>query len=127
MNPRFWVGAAGVVGFLGVLIGAFGAHGLASRLEATGRGANFETAVRYHLDHVVALVAVALLAWKEPSWSTTLAGWCFLGGILLFSGSLYVLALTGARWWGAITPLGGVSFLVGWALLAWSSWKGISP
>lgn len=100
--------AAAVV-FLGIALGAFGAHGLAAQLERTGRLANWETATLYHLIHGVALFVIALHSPRPRGF-----GW-FLAGIGLFSGSLYVLALTGFTQLGMVTPLGGVAFLIGWA------------
>lgn len=110
---------AAVVGALAVMIGAFGAHGLKKVLEETGMRANFETGVHYHFFHALALLGVAVLARQAtaPERLLQLASWCFVGGILLFSGSLYVMGLTGKRWLGAITPLGGVLFIVGWVAL----------
>jgi uncharacterized membrane protein YgdD (TMEM256/DUF423 family) len=113
---RIFALAAGALGFLGVALGAFGAHALSERLEPRDLDI-FETAVRYQMYHALALLALALVL---DRWSGTLgtwAGWSFLVGILVFSGSLYVLVLTGQRWLGAVTPLGGVALLVGWALL----------
>jgi uncharacterized membrane protein YgdD (TMEM256/DUF423 family) len=104
--------AAGV----GVGLGAFGAHGLRNRLSPDML-AVFEVGVRYQMYHALALLAVALLAGRVDSRWLPAAGWSFSVGILVFSGSLYVLALTGVTWLGAITPIGGVAFLVGWALL----------
>ena len=95
--------------FFGIALGAFGAHGLADRLAETGRLANWETATLYHLVHGLAMFAIALAGGPARGY------FWFLAGILLFSGSLYLLAVTGRTWLGAITPLGGVSFLVGWA------------
>ncbi|MEM7602983.1 MAG: DUF423 domain-containing protein [Verrucomicrobiota bacterium] len=94
--------------FLAIALGAFGAHGLAERLEETGRLANWETATLYHLFHGLAMFVIALKG-------KTRGFYWFLAGIILFSGSLYALALTDIAKLGAITPLGGVSFLVGWA------------
>ncbi|MFV0275910.1 MAG: DUF423 domain-containing protein [Parahaliea sp.] len=114
-----------LVGMLGVVFGAFGAHALRDRLDDYAMGV-FETAVQYHFYHALALVAVGLLALHQPQ--TPLlrpAGWLFLTGIVLFSGSLYVLALTGTRWLGAITPLGGLAFIAGWACLAVAGWKSL--
>jgi uncharacterized membrane protein YgdD (TMEM256/DUF423 family) len=102
--------------FLGVGIGAFGAHALKDRLSEPMK-AVFETGVRYQLIHGLALFAVAWLASVSSSKLVGAAGWAFAAGILLFSGSLYILALTGVRAWGAATPLGGLAFLVGWACL----------
>jgi uncharacterized membrane protein YgdD (TMEM256/DUF423 family) len=111
------VGAVG--GFLAVSLGAFGAHALKARLSAADLEI-FETAVRYHLVHAVVLVVLAALAPRLPVGPATVAGWSFTGGILVFSGSLYLLVLTGPRWLGAATPLGGIGLLVGWAALAWA-------
>jgi uncharacterized membrane protein YgdD (TMEM256/DUF423 family) len=94
--------------FLGVSLGAFGAHGLADRLAETGRADNWETATFYHLVHGLALFVIALRQGRA------LGFWWFVAGILLFSGSLYLLAVTGITKLGAITPLGGVSLLIGW-------------
>lgn len=102
---------AAVFGFFGVVLGAFGAHALKERLTPDGTEW-WKTATLYHLVHAVALLATGR-ADGRPSAST----WSFAAGILLFSGSLYAMALTDARWLGAVTPLGGVAFLVGWALL----------
>jgi len=104
-------------GFLGVAAGAFGAHGLRARL-APELLAVFETAVRYQMYHVFALLIVAAaIGHLGDVRMLTLSGWFFAGGIVLFSGSLYLLALTGARSLGAITPIGGLLFLIGWACL----------
>lgn len=111
------IGAA--YAFLGVAAGAFGAHALRARVSADLL-AVFETAVRYQMYHALAIliVAVALGRWAGPQ--AVWAGWLFVGGIAVFSGTLYLLVLTGARWWGAITPVGGVTLLAGWACFAWS-------
>jgi uncharacterized membrane protein YgdD (TMEM256/DUF423 family) len=111
------------LGALGVGLGAFAAHGLRGVLTEADLG-TFEVAVRYHMYHALALLASA---WAVERWggtAATLAGWSFVAGIVLFSGSLYVLTLTGFRWLGAVTPLGGVAFLAGWALLAWTAFRG---
>jgi uncharacterized membrane protein YgdD (TMEM256/DUF423 family) len=106
-----------LAGALGVALGAFGAHGLRARLSPEMLGV-FETAVRYHMYHALALVLVAVMLARWDGWMFHAAGWSFAVGILLFSGSLYLLALTGVRSLGMITPLGGVAFILGWALLA---------
>ncbi len=108
MTPSARIRLAALVIFLGIALGAFGAHGLADRLEVTGRLANWETATLYHLVHGLALFIVALLPARPVGY------FWFLAGILLFSGSLYALALTDISKLGAITPFGGVSFLIGW-------------
>ena len=119
MNNLFLV-LAGVNGFLAVALGAFAAHGLKSML-GPDLLATFQTGVQYHMYHTLALLAIGILALHFPSQSgLRIAGYLFLAGILIFSGSLYVLALSGIRWLGAITPIGGVAFLAGWAMLAWT-------
>ncbi|MEQ1860694.1 MAG: DUF423 domain-containing protein [Chthoniobacteraceae bacterium] len=113
MNPTTALRLAAVFGFLGVALGAFGAHGLKDLLEKTGRVANWETAVLYHLVHAAVLVAISRSA-TVPR----VACWLFASGIVIFSGTLYTLALTNARWLGAITPIGGLALLGGWLALA---------
>jgi uncharacterized membrane protein YgdD (TMEM256/DUF423 family) len=117
---RFFFAAGAVAGLIGVALGAFGAHALRERLTPDLL-AIFETGVRYHFYHALALLAAAYAAARWPEGNAGLAGWLFIAGIVLFSGSLYVLALTGIRWLGAITPLGGVAFIAGWTLLAWTA------
>lgn len=108
---------------LAVAAGAFGAHGLKSRLAPDMLDV-FETAARYEMYHALALFVVAWAVARWPESGAGVAGWCFVAGILVFSGSLYVLALTGIRWLGAVTPIGGVAFLIGWGVLAWSALRG---
>lgn len=118
---RWALAAAGVSGFLAVAIGAFGAHALRGLLDDRGR-AIYETASQYHLVHSIALAAAALApaAGADPRWCAAAAlAWC--AGIVIFSGSLYTLAVTGVGWLGALTPLGGVALLAGWIMLAWSA------
>jgi uncharacterized membrane protein YgdD (TMEM256/DUF423 family) len=105
-----------LAGFVGVGFGAFGAHALKGRLSPDML-AVFETGVRYQMYHAFAVLIVALAAARFDGWMVRAAGWAFTTGIVLFSGSLYALALTGVTVLGAITPLGGLAFLVGWALL----------
>jgi uncharacterized membrane protein YgdD (TMEM256/DUF423 family) len=118
-----WLGIGAVLGALGVALGAFGAHGLKSRVPAELLVV-FETGVRYHLVHALALLAVGLAAGRatHPGWLTA-AGWLFVAGIAVFSGSLYAMTFSGARWLGAITPLGGLSFILGWIALAIAAWR----
>ncbi|MES2685006.1 MAG: DUF423 domain-containing protein [Pseudomonadota bacterium] len=111
-----------VYGFLGVGFGAFGAHALKTRL-APEMLAVWKTAVEYQLYHALALLLVGLIATQKPSISISNSAICFALGVLVFSGSLYVLALSGVRWLGAITPIGGLLFLIGWALLFWAALK----
>lgn len=104
--------------FLGVGVGAFGAHSLADFLSRTGRTETFETAVRYQMYHALGLLAVAWLTTQYPQSALIgWAGWLLFAGVLIFSGSLYLLIFTGMRWLGAITPIGGVAFLAGWACM----------
>ncbi|MES1263933.1 MAG: DUF423 domain-containing protein [Peristeroidobacter soli] len=112
--------SAGVAGFLGVALGAFGAHALKTRLPPDML-AIFETGVRYQMYHVFALVAAAWAWARWPALVFTAAGILFVVGILVFSGSLYLLAFTGLRTLGAVTPLGGLAFLGGWLCLAWGA------
>lgn len=121
MAKTFWVLGC-LFGMTAVAAGAFGAHALRARLPADLL-AVFETGARYQMYHALALLAVAWAAERWPSGAAVAAGWAFVAGIVVFSGSLYVLALSGARWLGAVTPLGGVAFLAGWALLAWTAWR----
>ena len=102
--------------FLAVGLGAFGAHGLRQRLSPEML-AIFETGVRYHVYHALGLFAVAWVCDKNPESLANAAGWALTLGIVVFSGSLYILSITGVRWLGAVTPIGGVAFLVGWILL----------
>jgi len=124
MTPvRLFFALGALAAGIGVGLGAFAAHGLRSVLDAADLS-TFEVGVRYQMYHAFALLAVAWAASRWESSTLTLAGWLFVAGIFLFSGSLYLLVLTGPRWLGAITPLGGVAFLAGWALLAWSALRG---
>ena len=109
-----------LAGVVGVGLGAFGAHGLRGRLTPEML-AVFETGVRYHMYHALALVAPAALMGRLDGRFINAAGWLFTAGIVLFSGSLYAVALTGVTIFGAITPIGGVAFLAGWACLAIAS------
>lgn len=109
--------------FLAVAAGAFGAHALRARLSPDLLEV-FETGARYQFYHALALLAAAWVASRWPHDSATWAGWLFVAGTVLFSGSLYLLALTGQRWFGAITPLGGAAFLLGWLSLAWTTLRG---
>ncbi len=121
---RLFVLLGSILMFIGVGAGAFGAHGLSGyfaqypHLEGT-----YETAVRYQIYHALALFAAAWIASKWPGPLTTWAGYLFLAGIILFSGSLYLLVFTRINWLGAITPLGGVAFLGGWLLLFLAAWR----
>lgn len=115
---------ASVFGGLAVALGAFGAHALSSRLSESLLN-TFEIGVRYQFYHALALVAVVVALGRWPNSPPAVwAGWLFVAGIVIFSGSLYVLVFSGVRWLGAITPIGGVAFIAGWVLLAWTAWRG---
>jgi uncharacterized membrane protein YgdD (TMEM256/DUF423 family) len=122
MDRVFFILGAVLAG-MGVAAGAFGAHALRTRLTPEVLGV-FEVGVRYHLIHALALLIVAWATTRWPGTGPIAAGWLFLGGILLFSGSLYGLSLSGVRGLGAITPFGGVALIVGWLVLGWSVWQG---
>jgi uncharacterized membrane protein YgdD (TMEM256/DUF423 family) len=113
-----------IFGGLGVALGALGAHALKDRLTSDALS-TYETAARYQLYHALALLAVAYAVARWPvSNLPTIAGWLFVAGIALFSGSLYLLSLTDVRWLGAIAPLGGAAFIAGWLCLALAVWRG---
>ena len=119
---RIFLAIGAISAFIGVAAGAFGAHGLKDRLGPEML-AIFETGARYQMYHAFALIAVAWASSRFPGSIVTAAGWLFVAGTILFSGSLYLLSLTETRWLGAITPLGGVAFLAGWLCLAYASLK----
>ena len=113
---RLFFGVGALSALFSVAAGAFGAHALRARLTPEYL-AIFETAARYQMYHALGLLAVAWAVTRWPGLLPVWAGWLFVAGTVLFSGSLYILALTGTRWWGAITPLGGLAFLGGWLCL----------
>ncbi|HEX8264235.1 MAG TPA: DUF423 domain-containing protein [Pyrinomonadaceae bacterium] len=121
-SERLFLALGAISALVGVAAGAFGAHGLKSRLSAEML-AIFETGVRYQMYHAFALLFVAWASSRFPGSLLTTAGGLFIIGTILFSGSLYLLSLTETRWLGAITPLGGLAFLVGWLCLAWAALK----
>jgi uncharacterized membrane protein YgdD (TMEM256/DUF423 family) len=129
MNASFWLRVGAIWGFLAVAMGSFGAHGLRERFESLGSlpgglsterlQANFQTGTQYQMYCAFALLAVGLMAQSGRSGtSLDVAGWLFLLGSLVFSGSLYILCITGEKWLGMITPIGGVAMLAGWIALA---------
>jgi uncharacterized membrane protein YgdD (TMEM256/DUF423 family) len=122
MDRLFFV-LGSISGFLGVALGAFGAHALKARLDAELL-ATFEVGVRYQMYHAFALLAVGWAQTRWPGAVLNTSGWLFVAGTVIFSGSLYVLALSAQRWLGAITPVGGAALLAGWLCLAWAAWKG---
>lgn len=118
MNAKQIIQSAAILGALAVAIGAFGAHGLKDILAETGRAETFETAVKYHFYHSLAIFMIGILAIAKPTWKQlSTAVILMMVGILIFSGSLYTLSLTGITWLGAITPLGGVAFIAGWVMV----------
>jgi uncharacterized membrane protein YgdD (TMEM256/DUF423 family) len=120
---RILFGIGAMLGFLGVAAGAFGAHAIRERVTPE-RLDNWKTAADYQLWHALATIAAAVIAVRWESGAATAAGWCFIAGVVVFSGSLYALALTDRRKLGAITPIGGVLFLAGWALLVVAAIRG---
>jgi uncharacterized membrane protein YgdD (TMEM256/DUF423 family) len=121
LNGRLAATLGASLAGIAVALGAFGAHALKSRVDARMLEV-FETAVRYQMYHALGLLAVAYYLGHEAPGAGA-AAWSFLAGILIFSGSLYVMVLTGHRWLGAVTPIGGVAFMIGWALLARAAWR----
>lgn len=119
MNQKqnLWIILAGLNGFLAVMAGAFGAHALKSRLEPSMLAA-FEVGVRYHIYHALGLVMLGVWLRNGAPRGTAFAAWCFQIGILLFSGSLYLLTLLDWRWLGPVTPIGGAMLMLGWLVLA---------
>jgi uncharacterized membrane protein YgdD (TMEM256/DUF423 family) len=140
MGGAAWLRVGALAGFLAVAFGAFGAHGLKDHLKPAAsdspdeaafklrRIENFETASRYNMYHALALLAVGMLALSgRPGPALAVAGWSFVAGILLFSGSLYAYGLLGQRWLGAVTPFGGLGFLIGWLALALAVGGAVKP
>jgi uncharacterized membrane protein YgdD (TMEM256/DUF423 family) len=124
MNSKLFIQIAAVLGALAVGLGAFAAHGLKPLLEASGRVTVFETAVRYHFFHTLAILFVAVYGKSiKDAKLLNQANWMFLLGIIIFSGSLYTLSVTGITILGAITPIGGVAFIFGWILLFYGANK----
>jgi uncharacterized membrane protein YgdD (TMEM256/DUF423 family) len=121
---KFWLISAAVSGFLSVAFGAIGAHSLKSLLDDYGKSI-YEKAVLYQMFHTIALFVVGVLQHLVKNTSFTIAGWGFFVGIILFSGSLYLLATTGIKWLGAVTPIGGIAFLFGWFWLILAIMKGL--
>ena len=117
-TDRLFLVTAAILGLLAVAGGAFGAHALRSRLTPDMLE-TFETGIRYQMYHALALGGVGILVDRYSATSIVTAGWLFILGTVIFSGSLYVLTLTGTRWWGAVTPFGGLALLGGWGSLIW--------
>ena len=119
---RVFATLACVMAFLAVGAGAFGAHALRARLSPEMLGV-WETGARYQMYHALALLGVAWVMGRAPGSLAAAAGWLFVVGIVIFSGSLYLLSISGVRWLGAVTPLGGLAFLAGWFLLGIHIWR----
>lgn len=120
MNPKVILLIGTVLAGLSVAIGAFGAHGLKDLLIASGRTETFETAVKYQFYHALGLLILGILAIQKPHVWFDYSAWSLFGGTLIFSGSLYILCLTGIKWLGAITPIGGVLMIAGWGMAAFA-------
>lgn len=116
---RFFFLCGAIAAFIAVALGAFGAHSLRTKLSPDMLNI-FEVGVRYQMYHALGLIAVAWAITRWPEANLNAAGWAFIVGIVIFSGSLYLLSITDTRWLGAITPIGGLAFLIGWAILIWS-------
>ena len=126
MSWNLWMCLGAVNALISVAAGAFGAHALKDKVTPRHLEV-FETAARYQMYHALALIAVAWLASRAQSHSyVTAGGWCFLAGTVLFSGSLYAIVLTGHNGFGRSTPIGGLLFIIGWALLAWAAGRSAS-
>ncbi len=117
---KFFLQAGSLLGAIGVMVGAFGAHALKKMLTETGRLETFETAVRYQFYHAIALILVGLLAKYISAKPLIFSGYCFLAGTLIFSGSLYLICFTGINVFGAVAPVGGTLLVAGWLLMFWS-------
>lgn len=121
---RFFLSAGAFFAGLGVVLGAFGAHTLEGRVTPD-RLEVFETGVRYQIYHALALLIVAWICSQTTAWQASWSGYLFITGILIFSGSLYLLVLTDTSWLGAVTPIGGLTLIAGWILLFWTAISGI--
>jgi uncharacterized membrane protein YgdD (TMEM256/DUF423 family) len=120
---RLFFALGAIFAFIAVALGAFAAHGLKAHLAPETLSA-FEIGTRYQMYHALALLAVGWACTRWPGAAVNASGWLFVAGIVLFSGSLYALSLTGVRWLGAITPFGGLAFLAGWLCLAYAPFAG---
>lgn len=120
---KLFIQYAAISGAITVGLGAFGAHALKERLLNSGYLDTFQTAVSYQMYHSLALLFIGILYMKYPSGLLNYSGYAMMVGILLFSGSLYLLCLSGIKWLGAITPIGGLSFIIGWVLLFFAALK----
>ena len=128
---RVFIVLAGLLGFSAVALGALGSHGLRSRLESLPEGVKrlewWNTAAHYHLTHALAVAFAAWLVHRGAGVAATVAGWSFIAGVVLFSGSLYLMTITGQTKLGVITPFGGLLFLIGWAAIVVAGWQLHAP
>jgi uncharacterized membrane protein YgdD (TMEM256/DUF423 family) len=126
MNPSFWTLAGSVLGFFAVVLGAFGAHGIKNQITPESMQI-YQTASQYQMFHALALVGLGAWLSAHPDFAQSklsqFCGWGFILGTIVFSGSLYFLSVTGIRWLGAVTPIGGVLFLMSWLNFAWLAWR----
>jgi len=124
MTPKLSILLGALANAIAVGLGAFGAHALKSKLEANGYLKTYETAVQYHFIHAMALILLGILMMRFPNViQLNIAGWLFVAGLVLFSGSLYTLSISEIKVLGAITPFGGLAFIAGWILFAIALWK----
>jgi len=114
---KLFIMIASLSGAVAVGLGAFGAHALKNKLSSNGYLETYQTAVQYHFIHTLALLFIGLIIKQYPSNLLNYSGWAMIIGIILFSGSLYTLSITGIKWLGAITPIGGLAFIIGWVLI----------
>lgn len=117
-----WILLGALSGALAVMAGAFGAHALKTRVSSYLLSV-FQTASTYQMFHALALLAVGFVSTRIEHTSVQVAGWSFVFGSVLFSGSLYTMVFTGQRWWGMVTPIGGLALIIGWISLAWAVWR----
>jgi len=120
---KYWIITGSVLMSFAILIGAFGAHSLKDKIT-TEYLTIFETGVKYHIYHALGIIIVSLCGLQFPSVSLHFSCILFIVGIILFSGSLYILSITEIKWFGAITPIGGISFILGWMLAAYKLYQG---
>jgi uncharacterized membrane protein YgdD (TMEM256/DUF423 family) len=119
MNAKKWIILACILGSLSVMLGAFGAHAFHAYLENHGRINTYETAIKYQFYHVLAILTISILSYLSKNHAILISNWFFLIGIIVFCGTLYLLCLTQILWLGAITPIGGLLFIIGWLLAGW--------
>jgi uncharacterized membrane protein YgdD (TMEM256/DUF423 family) len=122
---KFFLESGSILGALGVILGAFGAHALKAMLLANNQLNNYETAVKYQFIHALGLIMIGILSKEFSSKTMLYSGFCMLAGSIIFSGALYLICFTGIKMFGAIAPIGGTLMIIGWVLLFWSVYKGV--